>query len=89
MRTYPVLMELLCSYEHFKSSVFISHSSVNRHFLVSSVCHPFMSRRLSLLCVTAVLTPWMMKAPDLKCSYEHKSSMSIGYVPKVNNIGRI
>jgi hypothetical protein len=22
-----------------------------------------------------------MKAPDLKCSYEHKSSMSTGYVP--------
>jgi hypothetical protein len=38
--TYPVLMELLCSYEHFKSGVFISHPSVNKHFLVSSVCHP-------------------------------------------------
>jgi hypothetical protein len=22
-----------------------------------------------------------MKAPDLKCSYEHKSFMSTGYVP--------
>jgi hypothetical protein len=32
--TYPVLMELLCSYEHFKSGAFISHLSVNRHFLV-------------------------------------------------------
>jgi hypothetical protein len=38
--TYHVLMELLCSYEHFKSGAFISHLSVNRHFLVSSVRHP-------------------------------------------------
>jgi hypothetical protein len=38
--TYPVLMELLCSYDHFKSGAFISHPNVNRHFLVSSVCHP-------------------------------------------------
>jgi hypothetical protein len=37
--TYPVLMELLCSYEHFKSGAFISYPSVDRYFLVSSVCH--------------------------------------------------
>jgi hypothetical protein len=33
--TYHVLMELLCSYEHFKSGASVSHPSVNRHFLVS------------------------------------------------------
>ena len=30
METYSVFMELLCSYDHFKSGVFISHSGDRR-----------------------------------------------------------
>jgi hypothetical protein len=88
MGTYPMLMELLCSYDHFKSGAFISHPNVNRHFLVSSVCHPWpplLRRAACLFYVPLLPSPpgWEMKAPDLKCSYEHKSSMITGYVPVV------
>jgi hypothetical protein len=75
-------MDLLCSYEHFKSGAFISHPSAK----VSSVCHPWppLLRRVTyLFCVPLLPLPseWKIKAPDLKCSYEHKRSMNTWYVP--------
>jgi hypothetical protein len=76
-----VLMELLCSYEHFKSGAFISHpegegnsGTQKRQAARCNKGGQGWHTEKTKKCLFTL--KWKMNAPDLKCSYDYESTMS-------------